>query len=376
MFFIWTLIPALYVCWRLFWHFPCSLPVKVALSALAILGCEFHLLTRLVNGNMFSPELPQSVMVLLGWWFGTLVILACVLLVRDLLWLLLRLCRRPRPALHRGGTGLVALSMLIAGIGIHNAIQVPAVRTVTLHLPALPGAFEGYRIVQLTDIHTSALLRREWVDAVVSRANAIGADLMVLTGDLSDGELHARRDDIAPLARLRAKDGVYAITGNHEYYFDYPAWMQAFQSLGIPFLLNSHITLTRQTGSVVLAGVTDDAATAVGEAGPDLDKALAGADPQLPVILLDHRPLHALRNARKGVMLQLSGHTHGGMIRGLDMAVKPANGGFVSGYYPVAGMALYVSNGAGLWNGFPLRLGRPSEITELILRRGPAAIIE
>lgn len=242
-------------------------------------------------------------------------------------------------------------------------------------LPALPVGFEGYRIVQIADIHTSALLRRDWLERVISRSNALDADLLVLTGDLSDGLLSRRKKDIAPLAQLRAKDGVYAITGNHEYYFDYSAWMQAFKALDIPFLLNRHVRLSRGGDSLILAGVTDEAALRIGEAGPDIGKALAGIGVTEPVILLDHRPVHAKRNAAHGVMLQLSGHTHGGMIRGLDQAIKPANGGFISGYYPVGNMALYVSNGAGLWNGFPLRLGRPAEITQLILRRGPAAIL-
>lgn len=150
--------------------------------------------------------------------------------------------------------------------------------------------------------------------------------------------------------------------------------MQAFSTLDIPFLLNSHIRLSRGGDSLILAGVTDKAALRVGEAGPDIEKALAGVGSDEPVILLDHRPEQAERNAAHGVMLQLSDHTHGGMIRGLDQAIKPANGGFISGYYPLGNMALYVSNGAGLWNGFPIRLGRSSEITQLILRRGPASM--
>ena len=321
---------------------------------------------------MFSPELPLWMMTGLGWWFGTLVILACALILRDIVFVML-----PRKgAIHRSGLVLLILAMLTSAVGVRNAVQVPEVRTVELSLPALPAGFEGYRIVQLTDIHTSALLRRDWLEKVVSRSNALEADLLVLTGDLSDGWLSRRKKEITPLARLRASDGVYAITGNHEYYFDYSAWMRAFKALEIPFLLNSHVRLSRRGDSLILAGVTDKAAIRIGEEGPDIEKALAGVGVGEPVILLDHRPEKAERNAAHGVMLQLSGHTHGGMIRGLDQVIKPANGGFISGYYPVGNMALYVSNGAGLWNGFPLRLGRPAEITQLILRRGPTAVLQ
>ena len=371
MFFLWTLLPALYVSWRLFWCLPCRVSVRIGFSLLAILGCEFHFITWLVSGNMFSPELPLWMMLGLGWWFGTLVILACALMLRDIVFLMLS----RKGAINHSGVVLLALAMLTSVVGVRNAVQDPNVRSVELSLPALPVGFEGYRIVQLTDIHTSSLLRRDWLERVVSRSNALDADLMVLTGDLSDGLLSRRKNDIAPLSRLRAKDGVYATTGNHEYYFDYSAWMQAFNALDIPFLLNSHVRLSRGGDSLILAGVTDEAAIRVGEEGPDIAKALTGVGAHEAMILLDHRPGHAERNAVHGVMLQLSGHTHGGMIRGLDQAIKPANGGFISGYYPVGNMALYVSNGAGLWNGFPLRLGRPAEITQLILRRGPAGIL-
>ncbi|MEE7506800.1 metallophosphoesterase, partial [Methylobacterium mesophilicum] len=96
--------------------------------------------------------------------------------------------------------------------------------------------------------------------------------------------------------------------------------------------------------------------------------ALAGAPAGAPIVLLDHQPANAARAAARGVALQLSGHTHGGMIRGLDRLVARGNAGFVSGAYRVGAMQLYVGNGTGLWPGFALRLGRPSELTRITLR--------
>jgi uncharacterized protein len=84
---------------------------------------------------------------------------------------------------------------------------------------------------------------------------------------------------------------------------------------------------------------------------------------------LTTQPRNAAQAAARGVALQLSGHTHGGMILGLDRLVARANNGFVSGRYTVGGMTLYVNNGTALWPGFALRLGRPSELTRIILRR-------
>lgn len=205
----------------------------------------------------------------------------------------------------------------------------------------------------------------------MDQSNALTPDLTVITGDLIDGSVEARRDDARPLADLHAPDGVIAITGNHEYYAQYQEWMQAFRALHMQVLENSHLQVRRGDAALTIAGVTDPVAARYGLPLPDLEAALAGADPGAPVILLDHRPRNAREAAARGVKLQLSGHTHGGQIIGMDQLVKRANGGYVSGRYEVDGMTLYVSNGAGLWAGFPARIGVPSEITLITLRRAP-----
>jgi predicted MPP superfamily phosphohydrolase len=206
-----------------------------------------------------------------------------------------------------------------------------------------------------------------WARAVVDRANGSGVDLIVVTGDFIDGSVDMRREDVAPLRDLRAPDGVYAVPGNHEYFFDYGAWMRHLTSLGMRMLPNAHVLLKRGGGQIVLAGVTDLSAPAHKQAGPDLATALDSAPADTPIILLDHQPRAARLAALRGVALQLSGHTHGGMVVGLDRLVARGNAGFVSGRYTVGGMTLYVSNGTALWPGFALRLGRPSELTRITL---------
>lgn len=133
-------------------------------------------------------------------------------------------------------------------------------------------------------------------------------------------------------------------------------------------LCNTHVSLTRGASKLVVAGITDSTSTRFDLPRPDLDRALAGAPPGAPIILLDHKPQGAPQAARAGVALQLSGHTHGGMVKGLHRLVARFNRGFVSGFYQVGGMRLYVNNGTGMWNGFALRLGVPSELTVITLR--------
>ncbi|KAF1055384.1 MAG: putative protein YpbG [Stenotrophomonas maltophilia] len=250
-------------------------------------------------------------------------------------------------------------------------MAVPKVKQVDVAIAGLPAAFDGYRVLQLTDIHASRLLTGDWVRQVVARANAQQPDLIVITGDLIDGTVQARRDDYPPLGQLHARDGVIAINGNHEYYEQYAQWMQTFHGLGLQLLHNAHTEVRRGDVALTIAGVTDPVAAQHGQAPPDINAALAGATPGAPVILLDHRPADARANASHGVALQLSGHTHGGHIRGLDQIVKRSNNGFVSGRYTVDGMTLYVSNGASLWPGFATRLAVPSEITVFTLHRAP-----
>lgn len=159
--------------------------------------------------------------------------------------------------------------------------------------------------------------------------------------------------------------------GNHEYYTDYARWVAIFRELDLPVLENAHVSIARQGQAVTVAGVTDRQARTFAQALPDLKTALAGAADGTPVILLSHRPDNARDSAAAGVDLQLSGHTHGGQVLGLQFVPWYFNHGFVSGLYAVGAMQLYVSNGTGLWNGFALRIGRPSEITEIVLRAGP-----
>lgn len=369
MFHIWTLLPAVYVCLRFVKLLGFNKKVKCLLGLIVVAGCEFHLISRLIFGTMFSPELPQPVMLLLGWMFGCTIFLALMLLLQDMYFVFCHLFLR-RAVTARSGIRMVMLAAaaLLSAAGVYNAIKVPAVNRSELTLQKLPREFDGFTLVQLTDLHASRLLTRSWMQSVMDKTNTLHPDLIVVTGDMADGTVADRRAAVSPLASLEAPYGVYAITGNHEYYFNADEWVEEYTHLGLRFLSNSHVRLTKGNASIVLAGVTDDVAPEYGGPGPDLMKALSGVSAKELVILLDHRPGNASESAIAGVSLQLSGHTHGGMIRGLDIAAGPANNNFVSGLYSVGNMALYVSNGAGLWNGFPLRLGKPSEITFITLR--------
>lgn len=363
-------MPCLYVITRFVWPMPWAPSAKIAVAILMLLASQYHLFSRISSGSVFSPEFPRSLVMLFNWAFGTVLLVAVLQIVVDLGILLMALIRQNWVTVPTGlRYGIGTIAMLLAAIGVQQAVRVPPVKDVAIAVKGLPLQFEGYKVLQLTDLHISRLYDEPWTQAVVKASNALGVDLIVVTGDLIDGSISDRTVDIDALRDLRAPDGVYVIPGNHEYFFDNEAWIQHFASLGMTPLSNSHTVIERQGAQVVLAGVTDVTAPETGFPPPDLPHALAGVPKDAPVILLDHKPRNARDAATQGVALQLSGHTHGGMILGLDRLVALANGGFVSGLYSVGSMQLYVNNGTALWPGFALRLGRPSELTRFTLRR-------
>ena len=136
--------------------------------------------------------------------------------------------------------------MLLSALGVYQATRVPPLKDVEIAIPGLPPQFDGYTLLQLTDLHISRLFPKAWTQALVERSNALGVDLIVVTGDLIDGSLAARRADVEPLRDLRARDGVWVIPGNHEYFFGYETWMRHYASLGMHVLANDHTVLTRE----------------------------------------------------------------------------------------------------------------------------------
>jgi predicted MPP superfamily phosphohydrolase len=340
-----------------------------AITVLLLFVSQYHFWSQLSSGSRFAPEFPRIIVILFNWAFGAVALLAVLQILLDVGTLTVMLAQLrvvTVPDIMR--YGIACIAALFAAYGLAGALRVPPVKDIEVAIRDLPLAFDGYRLLQLTDLHLSRLFTARWAGAVVDRANTSGADLIVVTGDFIDGSVSMRRADVEPLRDLRAPDGVFGIPGNHEYFFDYAAWMRHLTCLGIRMLENEHVVLTRGDARIVLAGVTDRSALRRGQPGPDLEGTLADAPKDVPVVLLDHQPRAARHAAARGVALQLSGHTHGGM-KGLDRIVAKGNGGFVSGRYLVDGMTLYVSNGTALWPGFALRLGRPSEITRFTLRR-------
>ena len=268
----------------------------------------------------------------------------------------------PRVAAE-GGLAVVAA---VVAYGLVHARRGPVVRRVRVPLAKLPASAEGYTIVQLTDVHIGWTLGSHFAERVVAKVNALSPDLIVLTGDLVDGHVSALAPHVAPLAQLRARDGVYAVTGNHEYYWDVDAWLAHLGSLGIRFLRNERVAVR---DAFELAGSDDvtSGAMAAGH-GEDIPRATRGRDPDRPLVLLAHHPRSVHAASAAGVDLQLSGHTHGGQLLPLGWLARLFEPR-VAGLARFAGTWLYVSEGTGFW-GPPMRIGTSGEIAAITLASG------
>jgi len=374
----------LYVLLRLVLPLPLSIHTKIICGMVLLLAAAKFLFFSYLTGSLASPEAPRPLQLLGNWLFVALSLLFLMVIAKDVVlgisWLGQKLFSLPRPGPETRLPIAVALSaaaLILSGIGVWQAVKAPVVKTLEISLANLAPELDGLTVVQLTDLHISRLLPRQRTEAVVAAANALKPDLILITGDLVDGSPADRAEDVAPLADLRAAQGVYYCVGNHEYYSGFSEWLATFDRMGLKLLYNDQAVLNLNGGQLVLAGLADPvgASPRFNLEGPNLRAALGGSDraPKgTPVILLDHRPGNAGDNARVGADLQLSGHTHGGLMWGFDRLVARFNQGYVRGLYQVGDMQLYVSPGTGLWNGFPVRLGTYGEITRIVLRSGRA----
>lgn len=255
-------------------------------------------------------------------------------------------------------------------LGLFNARRRPRVQMVDLPIRGLPEPFQGFTIVQISDLHVGPTIKHAYVQAVVSMANHLKPDLIALTGDLVDGDVERLGHHVRPLAGLDAREGVYFVTGNHEYYCGAQQWIVEFRRLGFHVLLNEHRVVHRGKASLVIAGVTDFGAAKFDiEQASSPSAAVQGAPSDASVrILLAHQPRSADAALRAGFDLQLSGHTHGGQFWPWQYFV-PLQQPFVAGLHRMGRLRVYVSRGTGYW-GPPMRLGARSEITCLRLVDG------
>ncbi len=347
----------------------------VLISLFALLWLSFPL-SRSVSRSVASPFLWVSYI-----WLGVLALSSVVFGIVDLLrWLGTMLAPTlPIDDSRRAWLGRVVDVLALGGAATLSGCAVAigmrkvGVKRIEVELRKLPKELDGFRIVQLTDVHIGPTLDGTWLTEVVARVNSLTADVVVITGDLIDGSVAQLGPHVAPLRALKARHGVYFVTGNHEYYSGVDSWLTELRRLGIQVLRNERVTLHPQPVAgdgagelgIDLVGVDDYHAAVFPGHGPDLPKALLGRDPKRVAVLLAHQPAAIAEAAQLGIDLQLSGHTHAGQLWPWGYFVRLQQP-YVYGLHRHGDAQIYVSAGTGYW-GPPMRLASESEITEVIL---------
>jgi len=334
----------------------------VALAAVA-LGPVLHLSSFAMQFSGRSGALHDRLSMVSFVLMGFFAYLFMLSIARDVVFLLAGFIAPERltPSPHQvANAGIVGLSLFLTVTGFFSARKTPRLAHVDVPIAGLPRALDGFTIAQLTDVHVGPTIKRTFIERVVERTNGATPDAIVITGDLIDGRVAALEHDVAPLAELRARHGVFYVTGNHEYYSGAPEWVRHVEKLGMTTLLNRHLSLVHDGETLVMAGVADETA---GMFIPDHAcspaRALEGA-PDAPTVLLAHQPRSVKRIVDERVDVMLSGHTHGGQFWPWTLLV-PLQQPYVAGLVKHRSTWVYTSRGTGYW-GPPLRFLAPSEI--------------
>ena len=274
--------------------------------------------------------------------------------------------------------GLLALLLpvLLLAYGILIERNTCQVRRVEITFPTLPAAFDGYQIVQLSDIHSlSYRHRHRALQRCVDKANALQPDLIAFTGDIVTLQSDELADTRPILGQLQATDGIFSVVGNHDYctYGHEPNGKQHIvnleQSMGWQVLLNSHAILRRGTDSLAIAGVENISTSRHFPSTGQLTKALDGTR-GLFVILLSHDPTSWDHDViGRDIPLTLSGHTHAAQTSLLGWTPARFWYSQYRGLYQKYWQYLYINQGLGETI-FPARIGVPPEITLITLRNG------
>lgn len=273
-----------------------------------------------------------------------------------------------RQFLSQAGFALAAMPFAAASYGAYVAREEYELVRQPILIENLPPPFDGYTILQLTDIHAGLFMTESQMEEFVSLANGLNADLIALTGDyVSYSNVYARTF-LRAFGKLRAREGVVAIWGNHDVFTDSRSTLaEGFRASEIKLLDNESMELSRGGDRIHLAGVDY-----ISQSNPTLSRSLKGIDLSGTTILLSHQPNVLPDAERYGIDLQLSGHTHGGQmkIEFLGNNISPARlvSQYTAGLYRSGKTQMYLSRGIGT-TGVPIRWSAMPEVTLLTLRR-------
>ena len=295
--------------------------------------------------------------------FITMIILFSLTAVRDLAWGILRLFSSEfhplsSPNLMKINLITVVLAFIVGGIALYDGTKVPTVKHISQTSAKI---LQDKKIVLLPDLHLHRALSLKKLQGIVDKTNAKNPDVILLIGDMIDDEIVRVSEQLNVLKGLKAKHGVYFVSGNHEFYHDFNKSTKALQNLGFKLLENEGVSLDKD---LYLGGIPDIHSRYLSGKNYDLAKTFASSKPEQYKILMSHTPGNFKETPFD---LEVSGHTHGGQIFPFVFFIY-AHAPYVAGWYDLNEEAkIYVSRGAGQW-GPQMRFLAPSEIAVLELK--------
>ncbi len=302
-----------------------------------------------------------------AWLFGA----ACV----GAYWIVDRIYRNANPervaGVHQGQPEVIRLRKahmpiaVLRRLGAHNDVYDIEVTKHDVFIDDLPNAFDGYRVAFLTDTHVAGFVRREFYRQVVAATNRFDPDLILLGGDFVTWRRHIPLMAVVLLTDLRARDGLLAVLGNHDYWANGDEVKSAMSAKGVQFIINKSHTLRRNGAELPVIGIDE-----VYRGEPDADAAFANVK-RGPCIGVTHHPDMIDRLGERRIDLLVCGHTHGGQIRfpffGPVVVPSQHEGRYAAGFRRVGGVLMYVSRGIGAIP--PIRILCRPEVATFTLRR-------
>lgn len=332
---------------------------KVLLISFAFLSISFILASLLTQLN--EGFLVKDFYFISGFWLGFLFYL---MLASAVVWLILGVGKVFSLNINLSSWAVVFLTsaLLVSVYGVWNAFNLQ-VKNITVDIPNLPLAWENKKIVQISDVHLGLVHREGLMKKIVEKTNSINPEVVVITGDLFDG-MDGQFDFLLEwIGKIRAKKGIYFVTGNHETYLGTKKVFDILEKTKITILKDEVIDLD----GLKLIGIgyperdeKKDVVTVVNS----LQKVFFNQ----PNVLLYHSPVFINQFKEAGINLQLSGHAHDGQISPIGFISELIYKGYSYGLYQMGNYTLYATSGAGTW-GPTMRVGTHSEITTITVHK-------
>jgi len=295
-------------------------------------------------------------------WIGSALLLLSCFLLLDVVTLFGLLFRAWRPRFRLIAASSAAFMSLVALV---QGARDPVLERFEVTVPGLPDQMEGLRVALLSDLHLGTRFDGPWVARLAAQVAEEKPGLILLAGDIIDGDLRRVRPMAADLGRFQAPLGVWGVLGNHDVYSGPDSAVEFLRGAGVRMLLDESALAAP---GLRIAGVNDLGASRGMKPEDRVRRALAGKGPGEACLYVCHTPMLAELASAQGAGLMVCGHTHAGQIWPFGYLVR-ARFPLFNGLYQIGDMRVFVSRGAGGW-GPRMRLWQPGQACILTLRRG------